>query len=37
MLDLGMYLLVLLFDPASPAEGGDSDVGIDLQINASMA
>jgi hypothetical protein len=37
VLDLSAYLLVLLFDPASPAEGGDGDVGVGLQIDAAMA
>jgi hypothetical protein len=36
VLDLGVYLLVLLFDPASPTEGSDGDVGVSLQIGASM-
>jgi hypothetical protein len=37
LLDLKVYLLVLLFDSASPAAGGDSDVGVDLQIDAAVA
>jgi hypothetical protein len=37
LLDLSVYLLVLLFDPASPAVGGNSDVGVGLHIDAAMA
>jgi hypothetical protein len=34
MPDLGVYLLVLLFDPTGDAEG---HVGINLQVDAAMA
>jgi hypothetical protein len=34
MPDLDVYLLVILFDPADPANG---DVSVDLQVDAAMA